>query len=81
VLIGALAAWTADGILQQTAIATFGLLLGEGLHRWLTQQPLPDLIGDAGFFDLWWLVLATCRIGRGLVDGWRRRRDPDMTTG
>ena len=81
VLVGVLAAWTANGILQQTAVATIGLLLGEGLHLWIAHEPLPGLIGDAGFFDLWWLVLAICRIAHPLINSLRRLRGTGMTAG
>jgi hypothetical protein len=81
VLVGVLAACTAKGILQQTAVATIGLLLGEGLLLWIAREPLPGLIGDAGFFDLWWLVLAICRIVQRLIEGLRRLRDTGMTAG
>lgn len=71
-LIGSLAACLVRGVVQQTAAVTLGLSLGEGMRIWVAGQTFPYLIGNAAFFDLWWLTVAVCLVVSLVWEGIRK---------
>lgn len=72
VILGLLVACFMGNPLEQLAAITMGLTLGIWLNGWIADTPIPQLIGDAAFFDSWWLALVSSRLFTLVIESLRR---------
>lgn len=72
VILGVLVACFMSVPLEQLAAITMGLTLGVWLSGWIANTEIPYIIGDAAFFDTWWLAVASSRLFTLVIMGLRR---------